>query len=134
MKNRKDAIKYALESMSDTDLVRVWNAYNDTVYYGSREGRIYNTENDIDDELSFETPYRILNMMYCGDFNPRHTWFTFDGADNLVSFEYLDDTNSPIDLDELAEYCDENERWFDNESIWKIFLGIDEEEEDNGNS
>lgn len=63
----------------------------------------------------FDNDYESINMMctdsydairsaFYGDYNPSHAYFTFNGYGNLQSFEYLISDNSPIDIEELAQW------------------------------
>lgn len=68
----------------------------------------------------FDNDYESINMMctdsydairsaFYGDYNPSHAYFTFNGYGNLQSFEYLISDNSPIDIEELAQWIVDNE-------------------------
>lgn len=72
----------------------------------------------------FNNDYESINMMctdsydairsaFYGDYNPSHAYFTFNGYGNLQSFEYLDSDNSPIDIEELAQWVVDNELFND---------------------
>lgn len=68
----------------------------------------------------FDNDYESINMMctdsydairsaFYGDYNPSHAYFTFNGYGNLQSFEYLISDNSPIDIEELAQWIVDND-------------------------
>ena len=67
----------------------------------------YDSVYDNDDEsinMMFADSHEALRAAFYGDYNHSHAYFTFNGYGNLQSFEYLDDDNSPIDIEELAQW------------------------------
>ena len=78
--------------------------------YASNNG--YDSVYDNDDEsinMMFTDSHEALRAAFYGDYNPSHAYFTFNGYGNLQSFEYLDSENSPIDIEELAQWIVNNE-------------------------
>lgn len=88
-----------LNQFATSDLIEIYNECADQNSYE----RIYdNDELTLDD--MFTSHYDAIRASFYGDYNPIHTYFTFNGYGNLQSFEYLDSEHSPIDLEELAQW------------------------------
>lgn len=80
--------------------------------YASNNG--YDRVYDNDDEsinMMFNDPHDAIRSAFYGDYNPSHAYFTFNGYGNLQSFEYLDEDNSPIDIEELAQWLIDNDSY-----------------------
>lgn len=78
--------------------------------YASNNG--YDSVYDNDEEninMMFADSHDAIRAAFYGDYNPSHTYFTFNGYGNLQSFEYLDCDNSPIDIEELAQWIVKND-------------------------
>ena len=78
--------------------------------YASNNG--YDSVYDNDDEsinMMFADSHEALRAAFYGDYNHSHAYFTFNGYGNLQSFEYLDSENSPIDIEELAQWIVDND-------------------------
>lgn len=104
MKNEKliEGIKNVLESMNDTNLVRINNAY--AYEKGGRE--IHKNDEDF-----FQTHYGkdltgLIRAVTNGRYSEAHDWLIVDNYGDLLSFDntwgYLHDT------DVLAEFVSEN--------------------------
>ena len=82
--------------------------------YASNNGYNSVDENDEDNiNMLFANSHDAIRSAFYGDYNPSHAYFTFNGYGNLQSFEYLDDDNSPIDIEELAQWIVDNELYND---------------------
>lgn len=82
--------------------------------YASVNG--YESVYDNDDDsinMMFSDSHDAIRAAFYGDYNPSHAYFTFNGYGNLQSFEYLDCDNSPIDLEELAQWIINNDLFND---------------------
>jgi len=82
--------------------------------YASNNG--YDSVYDNDDDsinMMFSDSHDAIRSAFYGDYNPAHAYFTFNGYGNLQSFEYLDCDNSPIDIEELAQWIVDNELYND---------------------
>ena len=66
-----------------------------------------NEEHTINDLYS--NPYDALLAASYGDYNPNHDYFTYDGYNNLSSFNYTEDDNCPIGISEIAQWIVNNE-------------------------
>lgn len=103
--SKKNSVIDYLRSADLDDLVNVWNVY----CYGvdNYDEEIYPNDDATLDEM-FPSAYEFARSAKYGDYDFRHEYFTFNGYGNIVSFNYLDDDNCPIDLDVLAEWFIEN--------------------------
>lgn len=117
---RVERIQEYLEGLLDSGLIAIWNEYceNDDCVYSMDE---------IDEMLSGMTASEILRASYYGDINPNDDYFKFNGLGNLVSTSSISEW---VDIDELAEYIDENENDFGNSEIRDILWDDYEEEEE----
>lgn len=84
----KSEIKQIIEEMSDSEILNLYNeyCYNNNDYYNS----IYSMD-DLNSELEGRTPTDIINIVRCGDFNPNHKYFKYNGYGNLISTDYIID-------------------------------------------
>jgi hypothetical protein len=97
-----------LNNMYDDDLLTIHNSrelYGDDYIYGMYE------LNDVLRDCSVE---QIIDMVCYGDFNPRHSYFKFNGYGNLESFDYISDY---IYIDEIAKDIIDNEESYGNDDI-----------------
>ena len=93
-----------LEQYDTEAMVNIYNQYADAMRYE----RINDNDEHTINEL-YSSPYDALLAASYGNYNPNHDSFTFDGYNNLSSFNFTDDDNSPIDISELAEWINNNE-------------------------
>ena len=91
-----------------SDLIEVYNEYASNNGYE----RVYDNDELILDDM-FTSHFDAIRAAFYGDYNPSHAYFTFNGYGNLQSFEYLDCDNSPIDIEELAQWIIDNELYND---------------------
>lgn len=122
---RFDKIHEVLENLDSYEVVSAWNRYCDEVSYF--DDMVY-TMDEFDDLMYGLKPSEIVAKLD-SDFDVTENFFTWDEYGEVVSFDYISD--SCIDLDDLAEYMDENKEDFDIDEIEEIF---DEDEEDEENS
>lgn len=117
---RVERINDYLESLLDSSLIAIWNEYceNDDCVYSMDE---------IDEMLSGMTASEILRASYYGDINPNDDYFKFNGLGNLVSTSTISEW---VDIDELAEYIDENEEDYGVPELRDILWDDYEEEEE----
>ena len=114
----KDEIKEILEDLDNYELLRIWNEFAnyDTVF----------TSEEFDEICSGMTPTEIAMKSFCGDFNPNHDFWTFNGYENFKSSDYLTDL---IYLDDLADDICDNYNTYDNEELEEYFKNLEDEEE-----
>lgn len=97
-----------LDNHDTESLISIYNDYADMNKYERINDNDEHTINDL-----YSSPYGALLAASYGDYNPNHDYFTFDGYNNLSSFNYADDENSPIDIEELAQWIVDNELFND---------------------
>lgn len=90
------------------DLVTI---YNDYACNNGYEHIMTNDEYNID--TCFSSPYDAIQAAQYGDYNANHEYYILNGSANLVSFNYPTDDNSPIDIEELAQWIVDNELFND---------------------
>ena len=98
-----EQIKNALKNMDINDLVNIHNEYCDAANYP--DNRIYSME-EFDELMSGSTPWEIARSAFYGDFRPCDDYFYFNGYGNLASFDYIGEDNTPIYIDDIAEYIE----------------------------
>ena len=121
---RYEAIKEAIENMNSDDIIALHNDYCENSGY--MDDFVYSME-EIDEMLNGKTPDEILNMSFYGDFKPCDDYFTFDGYGNLVSFDCASDSKSPIYIDDIARYVDDNDDSLGASDIDDILLEYEED-------
>ena len=104
-------LNQVISELKQTDTNQVVTIYNDYADQNSYEHIYDNDELTLDD--IFTSHFDAIRSAFYGDYNPSHAYFTFNGYGNLQSFEYLDDDNSPIDIEELAQWIVDNELFND---------------------
>lgn len=117
--DKRKQIKEYLESLSDGELLSIYNEYTDTTYCE----RVYSMD-EFDEICDGMTASDIARRCFYGKFNPNDEYFTFNGYANLESSNYLEDF---IDLDDLADYCISNDEDFDDQEIRDILDANDED-------
>lgn len=94
--------KSFLSTQITDDLVVLWNDFcdgGDYIYLGVEAMADLYSE-----------PLEFARAVYFGDVqNWADDYACFNGYGNIVSFNYWDDKNSPIDLDTLAAWLEEND-------------------------
>lgn len=93
-----------IEGFGDYAIVSLWNHYVDE---NGLDERVYL---NLPDEINkaFSTPYDVALAMSHGDWYPTDRHFFFNRFGNLISFNHWDDEQSPIDIDLIAGFV-ENE-------------------------
>lgn len=121
--SKLDAIREALENMTDSDLLSVHreyceqvNAYDDTIY----------SMDEFNEIMSGQDADWIANRIYYGDYNPTADYFRFNGYGNIESV-FSFQLSEHIDTDTIAEWITEHENALYNDEIQEI---LDEFEED----
>ena len=90
-----------LTDLAEYELIAIHNDYCES------NNDSYNHIIDNDDEAidrMFISPSEAMRAASFGDYNHSHNYFILDGYGNLVSFNYVSDDNSPIDIEELAQW------------------------------
>ena len=115
-----------LEGLTDDELLNVHREYlKETNGY---DDKIY-TLDDLDMIAEGQDAYWLLCRAFYGDFNPTADYFKFDGYGNIQSiFSY--ELSSYIDMEDIAEYCVDNDKALYNDEIQEILDSEDEETEE----
>ena len=101
-----DKIKEAIEDLTNSEKVNMWNQYcENNSYYD--EYIEYNDPNSFMCGLEPEEIIRRIDKE--GNYSLSDDYCIIDGSGEYVSFDYIDDDSSPFDIDELANYVYNNE-------------------------
>lgn len=117
-------IKEYLENLSDSDLLMLWNEYQDENCY---DDYIYDME-VFDEIFANAEPSEIARRCYFGDFNPCDDYFVFNGYANLESSNYIKDL---ISVDDLAQFVYDNDDDLNDDDL-RDFLDEEDEDEEGG--
>lgn len=100
-----DKIKDEINNLDESSKVSLWNDYCEANgYYGDRIEC-----NDIDELCYGLKPSEVLDRIDKNDYSQSDKYCAVDGWDEYVSFDYVDDDNSPFDLSALAQWIYDNE-------------------------
>lgn len=88
-----------LEGLLFYDLVMTYNEYASNNGYET----IYNLDESTINEL-YNSPWQALYDSNHKDFSVRDYFFTYNGNGRMVSFSNEDDSNCPIDVEDLAQW------------------------------
>lgn len=108
-----------LKNLSDSEKITLWNEYQREI---SSNDLIYENEESFFEEY-FSSAIEAVKAVHFGSYNYNDTYVSFDGYDNLNSFDNVDDE---ITFSELAEWLQENPDNYQDYDIWEE----EEEEED----
>lgn len=100
-----EKIKDAITDLDNSDKVGLWNEYCESNNY--YDDRI--EYNDIDELLCGLDPSEVINKIDLENYKESDRYCAVDGWDEYVSFDYVDDDNSPFDLSLLAQWIYDNE-------------------------
>lgn len=113
---RYERIRAYLDDLNEGDTVQLWNEYCDSICdYDNRLEDMYS----FDDYFYGKKPLEIVGMLH-RDFSTRDNWFFFDGYGFCRSCYFPEDH---IDLDELAEYIDDNDDPLHDDDLDRILCG-----------
>ncbi len=91
-----------IKGFGDYVIISLWNRYVDE---NGIEGEIrLNLPSTINE--CFSTPYDVAMAIGYGNWNPTDMYFFFNQHGNLISFNYWDDEQSPVDIDLLAGFVE----------------------------
>lgn len=100
-----EKIEEAIADLDDGEKVALWNEYceannyyDDLIEY-----------NDIDELLYGLKPSEVLNKVDLSNYNDYDKYCAYNGSGELYSFDYVDDDDSPFDLDSVAQWIRDNE-------------------------
>ena len=120
-----DKVKEAINNLSESEQVALWN--DRCIYENYMDDYIEN--NDPDEFLYGQSPSEILSAVDTVNYSIHDSYAYGGGIYGWVSFNYLEDNNSPFDIDEIIDwYCD-NEG-YEQTSLLDYEELIEDEEED----
>lgn len=100
----REKIKELIINSSNAEIVRAWNRvcddYDDEVFE--------NEETALEERFSGDVGSALRAAFY-GDYRYPDSFCCFNGYGNLVSFDYYDDENSPIDIEQIVDYFENNQ-------------------------
>lgn len=102
-------LSQVISSISDMDNDTTISLYNDMADSNGYE-RIYDNDEYTLNEL-FMTPYDAIRQTNNKDYNDNDNYFTFNGYGHAISFDYRLQDNSPIDIEELAQWIIDNDSY-----------------------
>lgn len=91
--------------METEHVIALWNECIE--YTGYTDDRVYENGEDFFNEM-FRNPYDAAMGVAFGNWRCSDRYVVFNGYANVESFQYWQDSNSPIDVDVLAEWLMEN--------------------------
>ena len=100
-----EKIKEAITDLTDGETVVLWNDYCEANNYYDD----YIEYNDIDELLYGLKLSEVLNRVDADNYNDCDKYCAYNGYGQLYSFDYVDDNDSPFDLNSLAQWIYENE-------------------------
>lgn len=100
-----EKIKEAITDLNDGEKVALWNDYCEANNYYDD----YIEYNDIDELLCGCKPSEVLSRIDKDKYNQNDRYCSIDGWGEYVSFDYVDDNDSPFDLDSVAQWVYKNE-------------------------
>ena len=96
----------AITDMDCNSTILLWNEYANNSGYET----IYDNDEYTLNEI-FSTPYDAIRQTNNKDYNDNDAYFIFNGYGHAVSFDYRLSDNSPIDIEELAQWIIDNESY-----------------------
>jgi hypothetical protein len=100
-----EKIKAEIENLDTDDMRALWNDYCDSnSYYDD-----WIEYNEPDDLFLGYSPSEILNKIDFRNYDQSDRYCALDGYGQFFSFDYVDDDDSPFDLDSLAQWIRDNE-------------------------
>ena len=120
-----EKVKEAINELAEWEQVNLWNERCE--YENCMEDYIKN--NDPDEFLYGKTPTEILSAVHTKEYSLHDDW-ACDTIYGYVSFNYLDDENSPFDIDEIVDWYCYNEGYEQTNSLDYEELIEDEDEEE----
>ena len=120
-----EKVKEAIYDLAELEQVNLWNKR--CIYEKDMDDYIEN--NDPDEFLYGQSPSEILSAVDTGNYSIHDDWACGGSIYGWQSFSYLEDENSPFDIDEIIDWYCYNEgyeqtNYLDYEEL------IEDEEED----
>lgn len=124
--NKRMRIKKVLENMDTERIVEIWNRYIDASNHFDDE--VY-TMDDFDNQMESRSILDVITDCFHGEFKPSDYYWYYTENGDISSFDFWDESSSPIDLDDVAAFAVEHENDMDVVTIRNILNGKNEEEE-----
>lgn len=102
--NNKAVVIDHLNNLQDYELLDLYSEYADQNSYE----RVYNLDEDTINDV-YDSPWSALNDSNHDKFNENDSYFTYNGYGHMVTFNYPSDDNSPIDIEDIAEWIISND-------------------------
>ena len=99
---RVDRIKEWLREQSEYDIIQIWNQYQRECYY---EEEIWDMS-ELPLYIEGWEPMKVIETFVGVGFDDGDRYFYFNGQGWPVSFNYIDEGESPICYSDLARYID----------------------------
>lgn len=93
-----------LNQLADWQLINIYTNYADENRYEDIHDLSQDTINDL-----FESPWDAITKSNHDGFNENDSYFVFNGYGLMSTFTSLDSDNSPIDIEELAQWIVDND-------------------------
>lgn len=91
-------------ALTDESIIEYWNGYAEENGYEP----IYGMD-EFDTIMEGAKPWELARMVVYGDFACAEEYFSFDGYGNIVSFDFSNNPNSPVDFsDNFFDYIREH--------------------------
>jgi hypothetical protein len=119
-----EKVKEAIDNLKEWEQVALWN--DRCIYENYMDDYIEN--NDPDEFLHGQSPTEILSAVHTKEYSLHDDW-ACDTIYGYVSFNYLDDENSPFDIDEIIDWYCYNEG-YEQTNLLDYEELIEDEEED----
>lgn len=119
---RKERIEEVLNGLSTEDIVSAWNEYQQANNYEDELIPMY----ELDDYFCGCTVTEFLGKIDMDEFDLNDDYFRY----TIYGIASVSDVFDVIYIDELAQYMDDNEEYFDVYEIEEIFEEEEEEEEE----
>lgn len=116
---KQEKILKALNELNNAEKLAIWNDYAQEV---APDDYIYPMYG-FDFDAVFSSPTAAVDAVLNGDFDQLDNYVSFDGYENLSSFNCLDDVRSPYNEEVLADYLYETGEYY-------AYLGIDDEDDE----
>lgn len=97
-----------LSQFATSDLIEIYNEYADQNSYE----RIWDNDELTINDL-YSSPYDAVRATNNFLYKDSQNYFTYNGYAHMISFDYLQDDNCPIDIEELAQWIVDNELFND---------------------
>lgn len=123
-------IKNQLSQMSEPNLIALWNDYSEKNDYHEQKVAPIDWRNLVD----LYGAEKIIQQIFDQEVKKTDKYYSFDGLGNLQTFKSINDENSPIDLNEIANSIVNNlgekvDRHFEYEEDCK-YLTYDKKSDD----